>query len=31
MFEIDAKFPKQLHNTHNDLPFLPAGMLTEMF
>ena len=31
MFEVDAKFLKQLHNTRNDLPFLPARILTKMF
>ena len=25
-FEIDAQYPKQLHELHNDLPFLPQRM-----
>ena len=26
VLEVDAEYPKRLHNFHNDLPFLPEGM-----
>ena len=26
IFELDAEYPKNLHNLHNDLPFLPERM-----
>ena len=26
MLEIDAKYPKNLHDLHSDLPFLPERM-----
>ena len=27
--EVDVKYPENLHNLHNDLPFLPEGMKIE--
>ena len=28
-FEVDIQYPKNLHNLHNDLPFLPEKMKIE--
>ena len=28
-FEVDVQYPENLHNLHNDLPFLPKRMETE--
>ena len=26
ILEVDAKYPKKIHNLHSDLPFLPTRM-----
>ena len=28
-FEVDVQYPENLHNLHNDLPFLPERMKIE--
>ena len=29
ILEVDVEYPKNLHNLHNDLPFLPERMKTK--
>jgi len=28
IFEVDVKYPKELHDMHNDLPFFPKNGIT---
>ena len=29
ILEVDVEYPKNLHDLHSDLPFLPEGMKTD--